>query len=78
MTTAAVVFAAAGIGAAAGQGRIALAVPDTVLALPALETRHLSMLRLLDGRRWAHRFNDDEVILARTSGRTSEDTGSGH
>ncbi|AXI80880.1 MgtC/SapB family protein [Peterkaempfera bronchialis] len=60
VTTAAAIFAAAGIGAAAGQGRVALAVLGTALALFALEVRHLPALSLLDGRRWAHRFQDDE------------------
>jgi putative Mg2+ transporter-C (MgtC) family protein len=65
ITTAAAIFAAAAIGAAAGQGRVALATLGTVLALLALEIRHLPALRLLDGRRWAHRFREDEALRGR-------------
>jgi putative Mg2+ transporter-C (MgtC) family protein len=60
VTTAAAIFAAAAIGAAAGQGRVLLAVVATALALLVLEVRHVRFLRLLDGRRWADRFGNDE------------------
>ena len=53
ITTAATIFAAAAIGAAAGEGLLLLAVTGTLLALLALEVRHIPLLRLLDGRRWA-------------------------
>ncbi|WP_169317392.1 MgtC/SapB family protein [Actinacidiphila oryziradicis] len=72
ITTAAAIFAAAAIGAAAGQGRVALATLG--LALLALEIRHLPALRLLDGRRWAHRFREDEALHARP---VDGDAGSG-
>ena len=60
LTTAAAIFAAAAIGAAAGEGRLLLAAAATVLALLVLEVRYIPVLRLLDGRRWASRFRNDE------------------
>jgi putative Mg2+ transporter-C (MgtC) family protein len=63
VTTAAALFADAAIGAAAGQGRLLVAVVATALSLFVLEIRHLRWLRLLDGRRWARYFPDDEGPL---------------
>ena len=60
LTTAAAIFAAAAIGAAAGEGRLLLATAATALALLVLEVRYIPLLRLLDGRRWASRFRDDD------------------
>ena len=60
LTTAAAIFAATAIGAAAGEGRLLLATAATALALLVLEMRYIPLLRLLDGRRWASRFSDDE------------------
>ncbi len=60
VTTAAAIFAAATIGAAAGQGRLLVAVVATALALLVLEIRHLRWLSVLDGRRWAKYFPDDD------------------
>jgi putative Mg2+ transporter-C (MgtC) family protein len=60
LNTAAAIFAAAGIGLAAGQGRLLVAGAATVLALFVLEIRHIGVLKMLDGRRWAGRFGDDE------------------
>jgi putative Mg2+ transporter-C (MgtC) family protein len=59
ITTAAAIFAAAAIGAAAGQGRLMLATVGTLLALLSLEIRHIPGLRLLDGRRWGSSVHDD-------------------
>jgi putative Mg2+ transporter-C (MgtC) family protein len=59
ITTAAAIFAAAGIGAAAGQGRLLIAAVGTALCLFVLEIRHMRWLRILDGRRWARYFPDD-------------------
>jgi putative Mg2+ transporter-C (MgtC) family protein len=59
-TTAAAIFAAAAIGAAAGQGRLLVAAVATALSLFVLEIRHLRWLRMLDGRRWARFFPDDD------------------
>lgn len=61
ITTAATIFAAAAIGAAAGEGLLLLASTGTALALLALEIRHIPVLRLLDGRRWARSFGEDEA-----------------
>ncbi|MGF1425280.1 MgtC/SapB family protein [Kitasatospora sp. LaBMicrA B282] len=67
ITTAATIFAAAAIGAAAGMGMLLLATTGTVLALLTLEIRHIPGLRLLDGRRWARPFaEDDDVFTGRS------------
>jgi putative Mg2+ transporter-C (MgtC) family protein len=63
LTTAGAIFAAATIGAAAGEGRLLIAVVATVLAGFVLEIRHVRVLNVLDGRRWAGRFRDDEAPL---------------
>lgn len=60
VTTAAAIFATAAIGAAAGEGRFALAALATGLVLFALEIRYLPGLRILDARRWATRFTHDD------------------
>ncbi|MDQ2815378.1 MAG: MgtC/SapB family protein [Actinomycetota bacterium] len=65
LNTAAAIFAAAGIGAAAGQGRLLVAGAATLLALFVLEIRHVRLLNMLDGRRWAERFRDDEAAPGR-------------
>jgi len=60
ITTAAAIFAAAAIGAAAGQGRLLVATAATLLALFVLEIRHIKILNVLDGRHWADRFGNDD------------------
>ncbi len=60
VTTAAAIFAATAIGAAAGQGRLLVAGVATALALFVLEIRHLRWLSVLDGRRWSRYFPDDD------------------
>jgi putative Mg2+ transporter-C (MgtC) family protein len=60
LTTAAAIFAAAAIGAAAGEGRLLLATAATAIALLVLEIRYIPVLSLLDGRRWTNRFRDDD------------------
>jgi putative Mg2+ transporter-C (MgtC) family protein len=60
LNTAAAIFAAAGIGLAAGQGRLLVAGVATALAIFVLEIRHFRVLNVLDARRWANRFRDDE------------------
>jgi putative Mg2+ transporter-C (MgtC) family protein len=60
VTTAAAIFAATAIGAAAGEGRLIVAMVATALALFVLEIRHIRWLRLLEGRRWARHFPDDD------------------
>ena len=61
LNMAAAIFAAAAIGAAAGQGRLLVAAAATVLTMFVLEIRHIKVLSVLDGRRWASRFADDEA-----------------
>jgi len=60
VTTAAAIFAAAAIGAAAGQGRLLIAAVATAFSLLVLEIRHIRVLSLLDGHHWADRFSNDE------------------
>lgn len=60
VTTAASVFCAAAIGAAAGVGHIWLAVIGTGTVFLSLEIRHLPLFRLLDARRWAPYFHHDD------------------
>jgi putative Mg2+ transporter-C (MgtC) family protein len=64
VTTAATIFAAAAIGAAAGYDRPLLAAGGTALVLLALEVRHIPILKFADGRRWAARFANDEVRVS--------------
>jgi putative Mg2+ transporter-C (MgtC) family protein len=61
LTTAAALFAAVTIGAAAGEGRLLLATVSTAIALLVLELRYIRGLMLLDGRRWTSRFRNDEL-----------------
>jgi putative Mg2+ transporter-C (MgtC) family protein len=63
LNTAAAIFAAAAIGAAAGQGRLLVAGFATVLTGFVLEIRHIRVLSMLDGRRWVGRLRDDETTL---------------
>ena len=60
VTTAASIFCAAAIGAAAGVGHIWLAVIGTAAVFTSLEIRHLPVFRLLDARRWAPYFHHDD------------------
>jgi putative Mg2+ transporter-C (MgtC) family protein len=60
VTTAASIFGAAAIGAAAGVGHLWLATVATAAVLLSLEIRHLPVLRLLDSRRWAPYFHHDD------------------
>lgn len=59
VTTAASIVAAGGIGAAAGEGQLWLAVVATALVIMILEIRYIPGLRVLDARRWADRFKND-------------------
>jgi putative Mg2+ transporter-C (MgtC) family protein len=61
LNTAAAIFACAAIGAAAGQGRLLVAGFATVLTAFVLEIRHVRVLNMLDGRRWAGKVRDDET-----------------
>jgi putative Mg2+ transporter-C (MgtC) family protein len=61
VTTAATVFAAAGIGIVVGYGHLLLGVITTALLLLTLELQHLPLLRWLDASAYAGRFSDDIV-----------------
>ncbi|HZU56642.1 MAG TPA: MgtC/SapB family protein [Actinocrinis sp.] len=60
VTTAASIFCAAAIGAAAGVGHLWLAAIATGSVFISLEIRHLPVFRLLDARRWAPYFHHDD------------------
>ncbi|HEU5334079.1 MAG TPA: MgtC/SapB family protein [Actinocrinis sp.] len=60
ITTAASIFAAAAIGAAAGIGHLELACAAAAAVFVSLEIRHLPIFRLLDARRWQPYFNHDD------------------
>lgn len=71
VTTAAAIFAAAGVGAAAGTGRLMVATIGAVVTLLALEIRHVRRLSVLDGRRWAARFREDEWFFQKRDGESA-------
>jgi putative Mg2+ transporter-C (MgtC) family protein len=58
ITTAASIFAATAIGAAAGLGLVDVAALATALVLISLEAPHIPLLRSLDASRWSARFGD--------------------
>lgn len=62
VTTAASIFAAAAIGAAAGVGHMELAAASTAAVFVSLEIRHLPVFRVLDARRWQPYFNHDDHV----------------
>jgi putative Mg2+ transporter-C (MgtC) family protein len=61
LNTAAAIFAAAAIGAAAGQGRLMVAGFATLLTALVLEIQHVRALSMLDGRRWAGKIHDNDM-----------------
>jgi putative Mg2+ transporter-C (MgtC) family protein len=61
LTSAAGIFTASAIGAAAGQGHLALATLGTVLSLLTMELRYAPWLRVFDAARWADRFRSDDA-----------------
>ena len=69
ITTAATIYLAATIGAAAGQGQMVLAAVSTVAAILLLEIRHNKHLRYLDGRRYAEHRRE----VRRARGKPVED-----
>jgi putative Mg2+ transporter-C (MgtC) family protein len=73
LPTAAAIFAAAAVGAAAGYGAVLAAVTGTVLILIVLEWRHIPGLKVLDARRWASRVTNDEVADVGPSGTSKPD-----
>jgi len=58
VTTGAASFAWAALGAAAGEGQLALAALATALVIFCLELQHVPALQVLDARHWQHRFAD--------------------
>jgi putative Mg2+ transporter-C (MgtC) family protein len=77
VTTAATIFAAAGIGAAVGAGLEWPAITTTALVLLTLEIRHLPLVRLLDARRWSDRFHSDDHLHGHLLHRTGHRPGRG-
>jgi putative Mg2+ transporter-C (MgtC) family protein len=65
VTTAATIYLAAAVGAAAGQGELLLAAVATGCAVFVLEIRHLRVLRFLDARRYASVARSDERMDGR-------------
>jgi putative Mg2+ transporter-C (MgtC) family protein len=63
VTTAATIFAAAGIGIVVGYGHLLLAVVMTALLLLTLELQHIPFLRWLDASSYAARFKNDRLEL---------------
>ncbi len=61
LTTAAAIFAAAAIGAAAGYGSLLAATVATAIVLVILELPHIPVLRMIDAERWSSRFVKDET-----------------
>lgn len=59
ITTAATIFATAGIGVVVGFGHLLLGVVATALLLLTLEIQHIPFLSWLDARRFADRFQND-------------------
>lgn len=57
----------------AGEGMLLVATAATGLALLVLEGRYLRGLRLLDGRRWANRFRQDEWSVSEPPGAAADD-----
>jgi len=59
VTSAACVFAVAGLGVVAGTGHWLLCIVLTVVVLVDLELRNIPLLNRLDARRYGHRLRDD-------------------
>ncbi|HET9731311.1 MAG TPA: MgtC/SapB family protein [Acidimicrobiales bacterium] len=62
ITTAAAVFASAGIGAAAGEGRLLVALVGTAFVLFTLEARYLPVLGAVENGAFRRRFRSDSDI----------------
>jgi len=57
VTTAATIYLAAAVGAAAGQGQLLMALVATAMTLLILEVRHVKHLRWADGGYWAMKLS---------------------
>ncbi len=62
LTTAASIFAVAGIGIVIGYGHVLLGIVLGAILLLILEIQHIPFLRFLDARNYADRFQDDRVF----------------
>ena len=60
ITTAAAIFATAGIGIVVGTGHLWLGAVNTALVVFVLELRNIPALHRLDARRYRDRFRDDD------------------
>jgi putative Mg2+ transporter-C (MgtC) family protein len=79
VTTAATIIAAAGVGAASGEGQVWLAITGAFLIIFILEMRYIPGIRILDARGWSDRFlNDNDPhhssTVTVTVTKTEEDT----
>ena len=72
ITTAATIFATAGIGVVVGFGHLGLGVVATALLLLTLEIQHIPFLRWLDARHYADRFENDILEVGDTDGGTAK------
>ncbi len=63
ITTAATIFAAAGVGVVVGYGHLLLGAVVAAGVLLTLEIQHIPFLRWLDGRTYAGRFAPDEMMI---------------
>jgi len=61
ITSAATMFAVAGIGIVAGAGHIVLAALVTAIIMVDLELRNLPLLRVLDARRYADHMRPEDM-----------------
>jgi putative Mg2+ transporter-C (MgtC) family protein len=61
LTTAAAVWATAAVGVAAGLGHPVFAFALTISIVVVLELRHFPLLRFIDARLYASRFDSDEA-----------------
>ena len=75
VTSAATLLGVVAIGVVAGTGHVGLAAAVAALILVDLEIRHLPLLRVLDGRRYASRMKTDDDMPGRPSPRSAPPEG---
>ena len=63
MTSAATLFAAAGVGVVVGFGHIVLGIVTSAGVLLTLEIQHIPMLRRLEAGHFAGRFEMDSMFM---------------
>ncbi|HEY1733022.1 MAG TPA: MgtC/SapB family protein [Acidimicrobiales bacterium] len=66
LTTAASIFAVAGIGIVIGYGHVLLGIVLGAILLLILEIQHIPFLRFLDARNYADRFQNDRAFPVST------------